>query len=325
MVTATSGEELLRLQGLQGRAYPFVIEACKALQRGDVVAGLRRLIMAGVSQVPPDGMTPTEQLAAIHTTLETHLTRQAACWHYDVLPQLQAAGIQVCAYSALQPAQRVWALMRNLRLEPADVYTSCELLGLGDVMELTSIQRPDLKDRPFTAATLRALQQHQSLFDAIRHHDLLLYHPYDSFLSVVELLHQAARDPHVVAIKQTLYRAGTNSPIVEALLEARQHRKQVAVLVELKARFDEESNIAWARALEDAVAASLLWAAMSSLLLLLTPFFAVLDDLRIQQTGRSQEHDANTNDTGDPRSTRRTALPFSLPCSPPASQPGLRE
>jgi len=204
----TSGEELLRLQGLQGRAYPFVIEACKALQRGDVVAGLRRLIMAGVSQVPPDGMTPTEQLAAIHTALETHLARQAACWHYDVLPQLQAAGIQVCAYSALQPAQRVWALMRNLRLEPADVYTSCELLGREDVMELTSNERQDLKHRPFTAATLRALQQHQSLFDAIRYHDLLLYHPYDSFLSVVELLHQAARDPHVVAIKQTLYRAG---------------------------------------------------------------------------------------------------------------------
>jgi polyphosphate kinase len=143
-------------------------------------------------------------------------------------------------------------LMRNLRLEPADVYTSCEPLGLGDVMELTRIERPDLKDRPFTASTPRALQQRPNLFDAILHQDLLLYHPYDSFLSVVELLRQAARDPHVVAIKQTLYRAGTNSPIVDALLEARQHRKQVAVLVELKARFDEESNIAWARALEDA-------------------------------------------------------------------------
>ena len=73
------------------------------------VAGLRRLVRAGVSPVPPDGMTPAEQLAAIHTTLETHLARQAACWHQDLLPQLQAADIQVCAYNALQPAQRVWA------------------------------------------------------------------------------------------------------------------------------------------------------------------------------------------------------------------------
>src|SRR5215813_9182360 len=73
------------------------------------VAGLRRLVMAGVSQVPPDGMTPEERLAAIHTTLETHLAQQAACWHHDVLPQLQVAGIQICAYSALQPTQRAWA------------------------------------------------------------------------------------------------------------------------------------------------------------------------------------------------------------------------
>jgi polyphosphate kinase len=143
-------------------------------------------------------------------------------------------------------------LMRNLRLESAEVYTSGEPLGLGDMMELTSIERPDLKDRPFTAATPRALRQRPSLFDAMRHQDLLLYHPYDSFLPVVEFTRQAACDPHVVAIKQTLYRAGTNSPIVGVLLEAWQHRQQVVVLVALKARFDEESNIAWARALEDA-------------------------------------------------------------------------
>ena len=113
--------------------------------------------------------------------------------------------------------------------------------------------RPDLKDPPLKQsipAALRADPQDGNLFAAIRRDDILLHHPYDSFKPVVDFLRLAARDPDVLAIKQTLYRVGRNSPVVEALLEARENNKEVAVLVELKARFDEESNIGWAKALE---------------------------------------------------------------------------
>ena len=123
---------------------------------------------------------------------------------------------------------------------------------MGRLRHLLSVDRPDLKDKPFVPITRRGLpgQIDEDIFARIRQADVLLHHPFESFQPVVELLRKAARDPDVLAIKMTLYRVGRNSPIVEALLEAIENGKQVAVLVELKARFDEESNIEWARALE---------------------------------------------------------------------------
>jgi polyphosphate kinase len=143
-------------------------------------------------------------------------------------------------------------LTRNLELSPYQVYQSQEHLGFRDLMELTRIDLPELKFAPFVPNVPGALaRKEESVFDLITEEGVLLYHPYDSFTPVVELIREAANDPNVLAIKQTLYRVGANSPIVDALMEARQHGKQVAVLLEIQARFDEEHNIAWARALED--------------------------------------------------------------------------
>jgi polyphosphate kinase len=143
-------------------------------------------------------------------------------------------------------------LIKNLGLAPYQVYTVAGPIGMTDLMELTDIDRPDLKDAPFHPAIPPQLTTEESIFSVIQRHNILLYHPYDSFAPVVDFVQQAARDPDVIAIKQTLYRVGPNSPIVAALMEARENGKQVAVLVELKARFDEENNIVWARALEQA-------------------------------------------------------------------------
>ena len=142
-------------------------------------------------------------------------------------------------------------LMRNLELEPFQVYTIDGPLNLAGLMELNRVERPDLKDQPYPPVIAAPLAKRERLFDTIRRQDVLLYHPYDSFVPVVDFIREAASDPDVLAIKQTLYRVGPNSPIVAALTEARENQKQVAVLLELKARFDEENNIAWARALED--------------------------------------------------------------------------
>jgi len=142
-------------------------------------------------------------------------------------------------------------LTRNLQLAPYLVYTVEGPIGISSVMELVGLDRPELKDPPFQPAVPVAVTSHSTLVDAIRQDDLLLYHPYDSFTPVVDFVRQAASDPNVLAIKQTLYRVNPKSPIIEALMEARVNGKQVAVVVELKARFDEENNIAWARKLED--------------------------------------------------------------------------
>ncbi|MGB3682815.1 MAG: polyphosphate kinase 1 [Rubrobacteraceae bacterium] len=144
---------------------------------------------------------------------------------------------------------REW-LAERLRVGKDAVYSVPEPIGLADFEDLTHLDRPDLLYPPLTPRVPPEIRSARSITQAVRQGDVLLYHPYDSFAPVVEFVRAAASDPGVLAIKQTLYRVGSNSPIVEALSEARDEQTQVAVLVELKARFDEEPNIVWARRLE---------------------------------------------------------------------------
>ena len=147
-------------------------------------------------------------------------------------------------------------LVENLEARPNDITVQPSPLGLAALWQLySSVERHELKYPPYTpkvSKPLKNLETTEDFFAAIRQKNIMVHHPYISFSSVVDFLNAAARDPHVLAIKQTLYRVGSNSPIVESLLEASERGKQVAVLVELKARFDEESNIGWARKLEQA-------------------------------------------------------------------------
>jgi polyphosphate kinase len=142
-------------------------------------------------------------------------------------------------------------LMKNLDVTIRNVYEIEGVLGLGCLIDLLKIERPDLKDEPFVPFNRVEEQFGGDIFNAVKTKDQLLYHPYDSFQPVVDFIRHASADPDVLSIKMTLYRVGSKSPIVKALMHAVEQGKQVAVLVELKARFDEENNIGWARALED--------------------------------------------------------------------------
>lgn len=368
------------------------------------VSGLQRQLSKGVLKAPPDGMTPSQQLDAIHERLLPDLLAQNDCWHQDLLPKMAAAGIHIHTYDDLNETQKSamhkffvdevfpvltplafdsshpFPFISNLSLnlaiivrdqnqkdffarvkvptnlfsrlvrvpepdgtsrkddssihmvyleeiisahlsllfpglevvasfpfritrdadleievdEASDLLTTveeimeqrargkpvrievdcsmhdgiCHMLekklgvtttmlyrvghpvGMADFMQLLSLDRPELKDPPFQPAIPTELAEGKDIFSSIRHHDILLYQPYDSFTPVVNFIRQAAHDPDVLAIKITLYRVGSNSPIVNALMEARENGKAVAALIELKARFDEENNIGWARALE---------------------------------------------------------------------------
>jgi polyphosphate kinase len=149
------------------------------------------------------------------------------------------------------PDEMVSYLAGEVELSAEDIYRIEGPLDMTGLMALYDLDRPELKDRPFEPTVPPVMKKKESIFDMIKRQDVLLHHPYNSFSVVTDFIESAAQDPDVVAIKICLYRTGKNSPIPQSLIEASKSGKQVTVLIELKARFDEENNIEWAKQLEE--------------------------------------------------------------------------
>lgn len=149
------------------------------------------------------------------------------------------------------PEKMVKLLMDGTELDAQAVERVAGFVDIPDLMQLYSLNRPDLKERPISVILPSCLQKQESVFDVVKKQDVLLHHPYTSFNTVTDFIAEAAEDPHVQAIKMCLYRTGKDSPIVQSLMQASRLGKQVTTLVELKARFDEGNNIEWARRLEN--------------------------------------------------------------------------
>lgn len=172
-------------------------------------------------------------------TLETELQRRR--FRFPV--RLEVAGNM--------PDRMLKLLTSGIGLSDEDVYKIDGFLDISDLMQLYTLDKPALKDKPMHAVHPTALLEKKNIFETVKKQDLLLHHPYTAFSAVTDFLAQAAEDPRVQAIKICLYRTGRDSPVVRSLMRASQLGKQVTALVELKARFDEENNIEWARRLEN--------------------------------------------------------------------------
>ena len=167
------------------------------------------------------------------------------------LKQLRQGALSLLQVGSDMPPRVLNILVENFEVDEDVVLKTGDRLGFGDWMQLTRVHRPELRDAPFSPRTVwRPDEDPEVIFDELRYQDQLVHHPFDSFGSVEAFLHAAVKDPHVIAIKMTLYRIGANSPLIPLLIEAAEGGKQVAVLVELKARFDERNNILWAKQLE---------------------------------------------------------------------------
>src|SRR5437660_3927640 len=248
------------------------------------VAGLAGRAAAGLGAVATGGLEPEEQLKAIRARVLELVADQTAIFA-ALPPALAEAGIRLGGPDGIEPAHRKELgrrfemqlrqrrfgravrlevdagmpaavrelLLRELQLGADDLYEIDGLLDLGSLSELYAVNRPELKYPAWVPVRPAALGADPGdIFAALRHRDVLVHHPYESFSAVEAFIDQAAGDPDVLAIKQTMYRTSLESAIPRALIRAAEAGKQVAVLVELTARFSEEVNVAWAHRLEEA-------------------------------------------------------------------------
>jgi polyphosphate kinase len=168
------------------------------------------------------------------------------------LKQRRRGALSMLQVEATTPKRVLDILVENFELEDENVYRTRDRLGFGAWMQLYALARPELKAPPFLPVPIWPLDAGDEVFADLRVRDRLVHHPFQSFTAVEAFLRAAVNDPHVIAIKMTLYRIGSDSPLVDLLVDAAEAGKQVAVLVELKARFDEHNNIKWANRLEAA-------------------------------------------------------------------------
>jgi polyphosphate kinase len=235
---------------------PMVPRLIPIDDKGDAFTFLGSLVAANIQSLFPNMRTGKCHLFRVTRDADFEIKEDEAS---DLLRTMQqhvrrmrfgdAVRLEV---AATMPKEMVASLTESLELTPDDVYVVDGPFNLPDLMQLYDLDLPELKDRPLQLTTPMGLGQGGEVFSTLKRQDVLLHHPYTAYVTVTNFINAAAADPDVVAIKICLYRTGRNSPIVKALIDAAESGKQVAALVELKARFDEESNIEWARRLEQA-------------------------------------------------------------------------
>jgi polyphosphate kinase len=186
------------------------------------------------AEIAPQNVEAEDTLAAVESSLRERRMGAAVRLQYD----------------ADLPADVLETLVEHLELSPTDLYPGAGFTAFSDLFQLYGVEMPRLKEHPPAPLPVPAFDAAPDVWSAIRQGDILVHHPYQSFDVVTRFVEEAALDPKVLAIKMTLYRVSPTSPIAQALTKAAERGKEVAVLVELKARFDEEANIRWARALE---------------------------------------------------------------------------